>query len=221
MAKKDLNDYITTVQPIKPSAEVQFRSKNEQGEVTESVASRTYIAKHADKEVEAVSRNPSLSDRLNKVTERAVDKARETKLEEEANLDDEDAEFEQLEENATIDFNSAQDELDGHKSPMSTVPNNQPEVQTTAEMGETALLIQLVSVLIDKIDQMQNFNPVIHVPAPVIHVTLPETRKTITKTVERDENQLVKYVRESIEETPIGEPLIETEKKKAKKDNNK
>jgi len=76
-------------------------------------------------------------------------------------------------------------------------------------MSETALLIKLVVQLIDKIDEMQNFNPVIHVPAPVIHVTLPETKRTVTKAIERDENNLIKTVHESIEEAPAGEPLIE------------
>lgn len=85
------------------------------------------------------------------------------------------------------------------------------------------MLVTAIQKLCDRIDQMQNFNPVIHVPAPVIHVTMPETRKTVTKTVERDDKNLITNVREDIEEKPTGKPVVEvvqpqTEKKK---DNNK
>jgi hypothetical protein len=98
---------------------------------------------------------------------------------------------------------------DGAISPMSRVPNSQQDAPSTQQMSETAMLIKLVSVLIDKVDAMQNFNPVIHVPAPIIHVTLPETKRTVTKAIERDENNWIKTVREHIEESPAGEPLIE------------
>jgi hypothetical protein len=52
---------------------------------------------------------------------------------------------------------------------------------------------------------------------------MPETRKTVTKTVERDDKNLITNVREDIEEKPTGKPVVEvvqpqTEKKK---DNNK
>jgi hypothetical protein len=209
--KKELKDYITTVAPLKPSAEVKFRSTDENGEVTESVASRTYVAQHADKEIAAVSQNKGLNDRLNKVIETAGAKAvREQEAQDdldalEAEVDAE----EMLDESASVAFVKSHTEGDGAKSPMTHVPNAQHEGASTAELSETAMLIKLVSVLIDKIDAMQNFNPVIHVPAPVIHVTLPETKRTVTKAVERDENNWIKTVREHIEETPVGEPLIE------------
>jgi len=207
MAKKDLNDYITTMSAIKPSAEIKSRIKGNNGEVTETVASRTYIAKHADKEIAAASQVKGLSERLNRVTEKAA-KAMEVK---EDDLDDLDAEVEEeemLDESANVEV-SIGNASDGAQSPMSQVPNSPGDNTTTQEMSETAMLIKLVSTLIDKIDEMQNFNPVIHVPAPVIHVTLPETRRTVTKAIERDEHNLIKTVHESIEEVPSGEPLIE------------
>lgn len=211
--KKDLSDYITTVKKIKPSAEVSFRSKDDNGDVTETVASRTYVANHIDKEIDAVSQIKSLSERLNNVTLKAAEKS----VKEQQEQDDLDAlerevdEEEMLDENAEVVFDKSHTAGDGAESPMTHVPNAQHEVPNTAEMSETAMLIQLVSTLIDKIDSMQNFNPVIHVPAPVIHVTLPETKRTVTKAVERDENNWIKTVRESIEETPAGEPLIEVQ----------
>jgi hypothetical protein len=207
MAKKDLSDYITTVKQFKPSAEVKFRSKDGNGDVTERVASREYIAKHASAEVDAVSKVKGLTERLNKVTEKAVKEQQE-----EDDLDDIAAEVEDEEmlgEATGIEFVTANDIDDGATSPMTRVPNAQHESPNTAEMSETAMLIKLVATLIDKIDSMQNFNPVIHVPAPVIHVTLPETKRTVTKAIERDENNLIKTVHESIEEKPAGEPLIE------------
>ena len=76
---------------------------------------------------------------------------------------------------------------------------------STQEMSKTDLLVTLC----DKIEQMQNFNPVIYVPALVIHVTLTETRKTVTKTVERDDKNLITQVREDIEEKPTGKPIVE------------
>lgn len=82
-----------------------------------------------------------------------------------------------------------------------------PEVST-----DVSLILMALEKLIDKIDNMQNFTPVIHVPAPVIHVTLPETRRTVTKAIERDEAGYMKTVRETIEEVPQGEPLIEVVK---------
>jgi len=227
MAKKDLNEYITTVKSIKPSAEVKFRSKDENGEVTEEVASRTYIAKHADKEIEAVGKVAGLTERLNKATEKAAEKMAENNLDDiEAEVEDE----EMLDESAHVEFETTSGE-DSSTSPMTHVPHlSTSEPQTTEQMSETALLIKLVSQLIDKIDEMQNFNPVIHVPAPVIHVTLPETKRTVTKAIERDENNLIKTVHESVEEAPAGEPLIEVKesdksaakpikRRKVKKDN--
>lgn len=227
MAKKDLSNYITAIQSIKPSAEVKFRSKDGQGDVTESVASRTYIAKHADKEIDAVKSNSRLSDRLNKVTEKAALGAKPVEEQVVDDLDDLAAEVEEeiLDESALVAVVKASNQGDGATSPMTRVPNSQQDAPSTEQMSETAMLIKLVSVLIDKVDAMQNFNPVIHVPAPVIHVTLPETKRTVTKAVERDENNWIKTVREHIEESPAGEPLIEVKqdptvrrKSKPKKD---
>jgi len=205
--KRDLNDYITTVKAIKPSAEVKFRSQDENGDVTESVASRTFVAKHANTEIDAVSNVPDLRERLNKVAEKAASAAVVTNddLDEIENEVDE----ELLGEQVNVVFKDGQDTADNESSPMTHVPNAQHEAPTTANISETAMLIQLVSTLIDKVDAMQNFNPVIHVPAPVIHVTLPETKRTVTKAIERDENNWIKSVREHVEEAPVGEPLIE------------
>lgn len=212
--KKDLTEYITTVNKIKPSAEVKFKSVDETGNtVEESVASRSYVAQHAEKEFEAASKVDGLSERLTKVTQKA--QAKQAAIEEDE-IDDIEAEVEseQLAESEVTfrDANAPQED-----SPLTHVPNTQNPQPTTVEMSETAILIQLVSKLIDKIDEMQNFNPVIHVPAPVIHVTLPETKRTVTKAVERDENNWIKTVREHVEETPMGEPLIEVETPKRKK----
>lgn len=221
MAKKDLNSYITTVKTIKPSAEVTFRSQDENGQVTEEVASRTYVAKHADKEIDAASKVAGLSERLNEKTEKAATKMAEDLDEIENEVEDEEI----LDESAHVQADIA-NAPDDATSPMTHVPNVvTTEPQSTEQMSETALLIKLVSQLIDKIDEMQNFNPVIHVPAPVIHVTLPETKRTVTKAIERDENNLIKTVHESIEEAPAGEPLIEVKeepkpkrKRRTKKD---
>jgi len=236
--KKDLNDYITTVSKLKPSAEVKFRSTDESGEVTESVASKEYVAKHADKEFDAASQIKSLNERLARVTEKAAQQAVEENdeaVEENDEIDELEQEVEdeeQLAENADVSFRNARQPQEEEESPLTYVPNASTEDPgDTQEMSETALLIQLVGKLIDKIDEMQNFNPVIHVPAPVIHVTLPETKRTVTKAVERDENNWIKTVREHVEEAPEGEPLIEvkqeeprtektqTRKKRKPKDN--
>lgn len=205
--KKDLNDYITTVKSLKPSAEVKFRTQNATGEVTETVASREYVAKHASKEVDVVSKVKGLTERLNKVTEKAAPKP--VKEEDLDDIAQEVEDEETLSENAEVTFRNAREPADQDDSPLTYAPNASTAPKSTEEMSETAMLIKLISKLIDKIDDMQNFNPVIHVPAPVIHVTLPETRRTVTKAVERDEEGFIKTVREHVEESPAGEPLIE------------
>lgn len=214
--KKDLKEYLTTVGKIKPSAEVKVRTQGQNGEVTEEVASRTYVSKHINKEVDAVSQIKSLSERLNRVTEKAV-KTAETVQEDELDDIEQEVEDEQmLDESALVAVNVA-NTPDGEPSPMTQVPNGVENTRTTQEMSETALLIKLVSQLIDKIDDMQNFNPVIHVPAPVIHVTLPETRKTVTRAVERDDEGFIKSIREHVEEVPNGEPLVEVQQEQPRK----
>jgi hypothetical protein len=185
--KKDLSEYISTAQHIAPATEVTFRG-TDNDDVTERVAKRTYTAKPIP-----------LNAHLNKVADEAVINAAME------DLDD----IEPVTENTIVNFDTPPNEGDGETSPMTHVPNAQHEAPTTAQLSETALLIQLVTALITKVDAMQNFNPVIHVPAPVIHVTMPETKRTVTKAVERDENNWIKSVTEQIEETPIGEPLIE------------
>lgn len=213
--KQDLGEYLTTVKTVKPSAEVAFKTTNSEGEVEETVASREYVAEHMDKELDIVENMSGLRDRLDAISKRNQEKLVEKVLEDEA-LDDsiedieDEVEDEQLQENAEVAFSQAEKTDDD--SPFTSVPNAKEvdPAQTTAQMSETALLIELISKLIDKIDDMQNFNPVIHVPAPVIHVSLPETRKTVTRAIERDENNFIKTVRESIDEVPEGEPLIET-----------
>ena len=213
--KKDLSEYITTVKSLKPSAEVKFKSQNDKGEVTETVASREYVAKHASKEVDVVSKVKGLTERLNKVTEKAAPKP--VKEEDLDDLAQEVEDEETLSENAEVTFRNARESEDNEESPLTYVPNASTEPKSTEEMSETALLIKLISKLIDKIDDMQNFNPVIHVPAPVIHVTLPETRRTVTKAVERDEEGFIKTVREHVEEAPAGEPLIEVKKEQPRR----
>lgn len=197
-----LGDYISTVKKIKPSAEVKFKKVEEDGTTSETSASRTYVSEHMDKEIAVVEGNTELSNRLNRIAETHAVEASKTELDEAIDID-----AEQLNEFVTVEPNP------DDASPLTDVPNSQAQARTTAELSETAILIQLVATLIDKVDQMQNFNPVIHVPAPVIHVTMPETRKTVTKAIERDENNFIKHVRESIEETPMGEPLIEVTQK--------
>lgn len=203
--KKELKDYFTTVAPITPKAEVTFRSGD--SDVTESVTDKTFVATHVE--------SSKLNDNLNKVIEDADQQAQDNA---QTDLDDLEAEVdaeEMLDESAGVEVRLGNDKGDGATSPMTHVPNAQHEAPTTEQMSETALLIKLVSTLIDKIDDMQNFNPVIHVPAPVIHVTMPETKRTVTKAVERDENNWIKTVHEHHEEIPIGEPLIEVKKTKS------
>lgn len=222
--KKDLNEYITKVGTVKPSAEVKFKSTNADGTVTEEVASKTYVAEHIDKEVDVVSQIPGLSDRLNRVTENAAQQ-----IQDDLDEIEQEAENDQLEESASVEFSQNTSAGTAEESPLTHVSNSQHEPKSAEEMSETALLIKLVSHLIDKIDEMQNFNPVIHVPAPVIHVTLPETKRTVTRAVERDDEGFIKSIKEHVEEAPEGEPLIEAEqtekpvrkprKKRAKKDN--
>lgn len=222
--KKDLQQYITTVGTIKPSAEVKFRSKNEQGQVIETVASRTYVSNHIDKEVQAVKNIAGLSERLNRVTENAMKNA----VQSEPDLDELEQEIADdiaLSENFEVRLQDTDDLEDDAGSPLTHVPNSVTNITSTEEMSEMALLIKLVSKLIDKIDSMQNFNPVIHVPAPIIHVTLPETKRTVTRAVERDDEGFIKSIREHVEEAPAGEPLIEVQQDqnrkriKPKKDN--
>ena len=210
---KDLSEYITTIKPIKPSAEVVFRTQDENGETVESSASREYVAEHAEKEFDVASQVEGLAERLAAKTQAVADRVAEAD-----DLDEqlvEDAEYNTVEQQGTSPLTNVPNGYDGGDTPPST-----------SEMSETQMLIMVVQKLCDKIDQMQNFNPVIHVPAPVIHVTLPETRKTVTKAVERDENNFIKTVRESVVEEPVGEPLIEVaeepkpkRKRRTKKDN--
>jgi hypothetical protein len=212
--KKDLNEYLTKVGKLKPSAEVKFKTTGKDGTVTEEVASRTYVAKHIGNEVDVVSQIKGLSERLNRVTEKAAKVV-------EDDLDDieKEVEHEQLEEaaSAAVEFSKASEYGETEESPFTHVPNSKLNPKSTEEMSELALLIKLVSKLIDKIDDMQNFNPVIHVPAPVIHVTLPETRKTVTRAVERDDEGFIKSIREHVEEVPNGEPLIEVQQEQPRR----
>jgi hypothetical protein len=197
--KKDLSEYISTAQHVTPASEVTFRSMNNGDNVTERVAKRTYTAKPVAEEPTA--KPILLNAHLTKVADEAVINAA---------MDDlNDIEQVTVTENTIVKFDTPPTAGDGESSPMTHVPNAQHEAPTTAQLSETALLIQLVTALITKVDEMQNFNPVIHVPAPVIHVTMPETKRTVTKAVERDENNWIKSVTEQIEETPVGEPLIE------------
>jgi len=212
MAKKDLNEYLTKVGKLKPSAEVKVKTRNDDGTVTEQIASRTYVSKHIAGEVDIAKKIPGLSDRLNRVTENATQKIEDDIDDIEKEIDDE-----QLDENATVELNKSVAFDEDEESPFTHVPNSQQPSPTTEQMSEAALLIKLVSQLIDKIDEMQNFNPVIHVPAPVIHVTLPETKKTITRAVERDDEGFIKSIREHIEEAPEGEPLIEVKEEKSRR----
>lgn len=188
---KDLNQYITTIKDTKPSAEAKFKSTAEDGSVTETVASQEYVAEHADTELDVVSQIDGLKDRLARVVTEEVSEDLDAVME--------DAEVEFSQKTAT-----------DATSPMTHVPNGYDgTAPSTQEMSETAMLVLAIQKLCDKIDEMQNFNPVIHVPAPVIHVTMPETRRTVTKTVERDDKNLITNVREDIEEKPTGKPLVE------------
>jgi hypothetical protein len=220
----DLSEYITKVKSFKSPAKVKIKTTNKDGDVEETVASRTYVSEHVDTEIDVAGNIDGLRDRLEQINKRSNEKVAEkaSKPKEIDDVEDE-VDNEALQEDAEVSFRDANDPQDD--SPFTHVPNSKeadPD-QTTAQMSETALLIELVAKLIEKIDDMQNFNPVIHVPAPVIHVTLPETRKTVTKAIERDENNFIKTVRESIEEAPAGDPLIEvaeeTKPKRTKKIN--
>jgi hypothetical protein len=212
-SKNDLSDYLTRVSKIKPSAEIKFRTTDDNGVVTEEVASRTYVSNHISDESDLVDSIPGLRERLNRVTEEA---AKDVGSE---SIEDLDAEVEEeaLEESADVSFRDARQPEEEEESPLTYAPNASTEPKTTQELSETAMLIKLVSQLIDRIDQMQNFNPVIHVPAPVIHVTMPETKKTVTRAVERDDEGFIKSIREHVEEAPEGEPLIEVQQEKPKR----
>lgn len=216
--KKDLKDYISTVKSVKPSAEVKVRTKNHEGEITESIASREYVSKHIDSEIEAVHADKNLSDRLNEVTKRNlkynIGQPKSNSVTDLDQIEKEIEDEETIQENAQVEFRNATVPEDEEESPLTYVPNDDTPRKSTTELSETALLISLIEKLIDRIDSMQNFNPVIHVPAPVIHVTLPETKRTVTKAIERDEEGFIKTVREQVEEAPIGEPLVETKQPK-------
>jgi hypothetical protein len=208
--KKDLYSYITRAGSVKTGSTQQNRN----GEATKPDTNREYVVNY-DATTSAANQVKGLAERLEKSSAHIDHKSVkhrtssddigriEKEVEDEEIIDEE-----MLDESALVAAHIANNS-DNETSPMSYVPNSHMPETTTKEMNETAKLIELVSTLIDKIDDMQNFNPVIHVPAPVIHVTLPETKRTVTKAIERDENNLIKTVHESIEESPSGDPLVE------------
>jgi len=240
--KANLKEYIDTVSRIKPSAEVKFGSVQADGSIDEISAREQYwesmtsdeVQKVADELEQAVmesqsgKRQPTTGDLLNKIDQIAKDRPEpeivrevrdvvkkvneltETQVDEEwKELSMEEVVTEGMEPVKPEQMVADEDNLGpvaGHYEELED-REQRPEVST-----DVSLILMALEKLIDKIDNMQNFTPVIHVPAPVIHVTLPETRRTVTKAIERDEAGYMKTVRETIEEVPQGEPLIEVVK---------
>lgn len=215
--KAGLKEYLEARQKVKPSAEVKFAARQEDGSVDEISAKQRYWesmtseeAQQVNEEFErAVTKKNTTGELLNRIDKIAKSKPEPviTKQVEQVaeTIESLQATAEQVDEQIGefVELPPVDDAV-SLAGPLTSSPQNnaQPEV------SETALLIQAIEKLVDKIDQMQNFTPVIHVPAPVIHVTLPETRRTVTKAIERDENNLIKSVTESIEEKPIGDPEV-------------
>lgn len=204
--KAGLADYINTVQKIKPSAETKFNAKQPDGTTSETSAKKVYESVINSPEVKEASartehdiiehvthKSPEIGDLLSKIDSIAKERPEPEVV----------TEAEQVEE-----F-----EEPVHTEQMSPVagqqPAEQPEVVAIEMKPDVALILEALAMLVQKIDDMQNFTPIIHVPAPVIHVTLPETRRTVTKAIERDANNLIKNVREQIEEVPLGDATIE------------
>lgn len=210
--KKDLSSYITNGNGVTHKAEVKF---------TPAGSGSGPVHTHTEKKISAVEQPKKLSSQLTKVSEYHTRSTVDTEIDRDVAEIESEVDEQMLDEGTEVNFVKASG--NGTQSPMTYVPNAQHESPSTEQISETAMLIKLIGVLIDKVDAMQNFNPVIHVPAPVIHVTMPETRRTVTKAVERDENNWIKSVTEQIEETPLGDPLIEVapQPNKYKKKDNK
>lgn len=98
-------------------------------------------------------------------------------------------------------------------------PKRKGKLQETFELEsayaamppETRLILETLERLIEKVEQIAVTSHEIHVPPPIINVTLPETKKTVTKIVERDENNLVKSITETVTEEQLTDTIIESE----------
>lgn len=218
--KAGLKDYIDTVSKFKPSAEVKFASVQPDGSKQEISASKTYWENMTSDEVQSLNeevseavltgkKTPSTGDLLAKIDAIAAEKTPEVVVENTAGkaiketLSKIEEAVEQMNEDEVPANEPKLSPVAGQEAP-APMPTPEPEVK-----ADVALILTALTALITKIDSMQNFTPVIHVPAPIIHVTMPEVKRTVTKVIERDEQgEMIKVV-ESIMEKPAGEPLIE------------
>ena len=231
--KASFKDYMDTTARIKPSAEVKFASVQEDGSVDEVSSRKQFWESMTSDEVQTVNeefenavmesmnqvkkdkKSPSTGDLVSKINSIAKERPEPIKKE----LKEVVEEVKEAVTEATTMRRVAPEEMEiADPLEVGPVSGNFEELEDEFEderdrrpevASDVMLILQTLELLIDKIDNMQNFTPIIHVPAPVIHVTLPETTRTVTKAVERDGEGYIKTVRETIEEKPQGEPLIE------------
>jgi len=101
--------------------------------------------------------------------------------------------------------------------------NLEAETPALATTTETTMILEAITLLIQKIDEMNSVEPVINIPAPIvnipevtmpqptINVTVPGQRKVIT-TVTRDERGLItEKIDTPVDDDYIAEELINDE----------
>lgn len=202
--KAEHAEFLDSMSRIKPSAEVKFRKKEADGHITEQSSSRKYWEGMTSDAVQDVAeeyegptytenpdknKHPGFRDVLNRMENGS--KIAETLRE-------------------SIDP-GVTDTTDGTDSPLSR-PANDWANPVEVPMRTIDLMIRSIEKLVERVDKMEK-NPVIHVPAPVINITLPEVTRTVTKVIERGPDGYIKEIKETVEETPNGEPTFEIKDK--------
>lgn len=226
--KASLQDYIGTVQKIKPSAEVTFTAIQPDGSTEEVSSRQVFWEGITSPEVAEVTE--TVKKETGKLTKRIAELAENYPASPPSQQKS--AKKTPVAKESTASSPSVAEDntpsLGRHRRediPESTIDglDSQPkeqfgpvadqfdqDIKSQVPISAVTAIITALDKLCTKLDEMQNFTPIIQVPAPVIHVTLPETRRTVTKAIERDDNNLIKTVKESIEEKPVGSPIIET-----------
>mgnify|MGYP006083454309 CR=1 FL=1 len=201
--KSKHKEYLDAMSRVKPSAEVKFRSNNGTT-ITERSATREYWEGMTSDAVQDVS------DEYKEVHEEAPyvenpDKNKHPGFRDVlSRMENKGKTLEQLSESLE---DSMLDATDGSASPLSQ-PVNDWANQIEVPLRTIEMMIQSIEKLVQRVDKMEK-SPIIHVPAPVINITMPDITRTVTKVIERGPDGYIKEIKETVEETPHSEPLIE------------
>jgi hypothetical protein len=204
--EKKFSNYLAEVQRLRPSAEVMVTTVDEAGKIiSEDSAEQAYLELISSDEVQTAI--AEIEESVNNAEKPATKMSSGETMRKTIDLLSDDS----LTETVAIDGDAPQpsdiDILPEPETVIETVIEPEVAPEPTQISKETLMILEAFTALVAKIDELQNRE--IHIPAPVITVTLPETRKTITKMIERDDRNLIKSVTESITEIPESEPIIE------------